>query len=205
MPTSHFEFLVEEPSMEAFLKSWLPRHLPDDRSFHIHVFQGKTDLVRNLRARLASYAKWLPADWRIVVLVDRDDDDCHALKGELEAQCERAALVTRRVLQRADWRAVTCLAIEELEAWYFGEWDAVQSAYPAVSRHIPTNARYRYPDNINGGTWEVFERVMKRSGYFSGGLEKIRAAREIGAYIVAANSKSPSFCHLANVLTEAVQ
>jgi Domain of unknown function (DUF4276) len=205
MPASHFEFLVEEPSMEAFLKSWLPRCLPDDRTFHIHVFQGKTDLLRRLEPRLFGYAAWLPADWRIVVLVDRDNDDCQDLKTQLEDMCARAELATRRVLPGANWRSATCLAIEELEAWYFGEWTAVQTAYSNVSRHIPSNARYRNSDKIMGGTWEAFERVMQRSGYFKGGLEKVRAAREIGAQIEVERSVSPSFRHLAHVLTEAAQ
>ena len=191
--------------MEAFLRSWLPRCLPDDRSFHIHAFQGKTDLLSRLEQRLFGYAAWLPADWRIIVLVDRDNDECRGLKSQLENMCARAGLATRRAHPGANWRGATCLAIEELEAWYFGEWIAVRSAYSTASRHVPAKARYRDSDNIRGGTWEAFERVMQRSGYFKGGLEKVRAAREIGIQIEVERSVSPSFRHLAHVLTEAVQ
>ena len=31
---------------------------------------------KNLEPRLRGYARWLPEDWRIVVMVDRDD--CHS-------------------------------------------------------------------------------------------------------------------------------
>ncbi len=205
MSASHFEFLVEEPSMEAFLKSWLPRHLPSDRSFHIHVFQGKSDLLKRLQARMAGYAKWLPADWRIVILVDRDNDDCSQLKRTLEEVCLGAGLPTRRAVQGVDWRSATCLAIEELEAWYFGEWTAVRTVFSNASPNVPRNARYRNPDNIQGGTWEAFERVMKMSGHFRGGLEKVRAAREIGGQIEVARSGSPSFRYLATIINEAAQ
>jgi len=76
MSAAHLELLVEEPSMEAFLRALLPRLLPQDRSFEVHPFQGKNDLLGKLESRLRGYAAWIPADWRIVVVVDRDDQDC---------------------------------------------------------------------------------------------------------------------------------
>lgn len=63
MAAVHLELLVEEPSMEAFLRGLLPRLLPRDRRFEIHAFQGKDDLLRNLATRLRGYAHWLPPDW----------------------------------------------------------------------------------------------------------------------------------------------
>ena len=81
----HFVFLLEEESMEAFLQVLLPRLLPEACSHETHTFQGKRDLKRKLEARLRGYARWLPENWRIFVLVDRDDDDCEALKDEFEA------------------------------------------------------------------------------------------------------------------------
>lgn len=204
MPASHFEFLVEEPSMEAFLRSWMARHLPESTRFDVKVFQGKSDLLGKLELRLRGYAHWLPDDWRIVVIVDRDEDECLKLKQRLEESCARAGLATRRV-QPSGWRTVTCLAIEELEAWYFGDWAAVVRAYPRVSKQVPVNARYRAPDNIVGGTWEAFQRVLQRYGYFGGGLEKIRAAREIGAQVAASRNLSPSFRNLVRVLDEALR
>lgn len=69
MPAAQFELLVEELSMEAFLRALLPRLFPG-RTFEVHPFQGKNDLLGNLEPRLRSYASWLPEDWRIVVVVD---------------------------------------------------------------------------------------------------------------------------------------
>jgi hypothetical protein len=73
MTALHLELLVEEPSMEAFLRALLPRMLPAGHTFEVHPFQGKDDLLGKLKARLRGYAQWLPEDWRIVVVVDRDD------------------------------------------------------------------------------------------------------------------------------------
>ena len=36
------EFLVEEPSMEAFLRELLPRLLPEGCAFEIRVFRAST-------------------------------------------------------------------------------------------------------------------------------------------------------------------
>ena len=71
MAASHFELLVEEPSMEAFLRAFLPRLLPLGSTFDVHPFQGKTDLLGKIEARLRGYASWLPDDWRIVVVLSR--------------------------------------------------------------------------------------------------------------------------------------
>lgn len=48
MNTGHLEILVEEPSMEAFLRELLPRMLGDKVSFEIYPFQCKGDLLSKL-------------------------------------------------------------------------------------------------------------------------------------------------------------
>lgn len=190
--------------MEAFLSAWLPRFLPSKVTFAIHAHRGKPDLMRKLESRLRAYAAWLPTNYRVVVVVDRDDNDCNDVKKEMEDKCEIAGMGTRRTVG-IGWRCATCLAIEELEGWYFGDWEAVCAAYPGVSQNTSNNARYRNPDEIAGGTWEAFERVMQRAGFFQGGLEKVAAARAIGKCIDVNRSRSSSFCYLAGVLSEAIR
>lgn len=189
--------------MEAFLRSLLPRLLPQDRTFEVHPFQGKNDLLGKLEQRLRGYAAWLPADWRIVVVVDRDDDDCHVLKRQLEAIARRAGLRTRARAGNAPWQLVNRIAIEELEAWHFGDWAAVCSAFPRASSNVPHRQGFRNPDAIVGGTWEAFERVMQARGYFKSGLLKIEAARAIGANVDPARSTSPSFRAFRDSIVEA--
>jgi hypothetical protein len=199
------ELLVEEPSMEAFLRALLPRLLPQDRTFEVHAFQGKSDLLGKLLDRLRGYATWLPDDWRIVVVVDRDDEDCLQLKQRLENFARQARLRTRsRTGGGAPWQLVNRIAIEELEAWYFGEWESVRAAYPRLPASIPSQQRYRDPDGIAGGTWEAFERVVQRHGYFKEGLRKIEAARVLGGLIEVQRSCSPSFCQFREAILEAV-
>ena len=190
--------------MEAFLGALLPRLIPQDRSFEVKVFQGKQDLLGKLEARLRAYAQWMPEDWRLVVVVDRDDDDCLALKRRLEATAATAGLRTRSRARRRPWQLVNRIAIEELEAWYFGDWPAVRTAYPRVSATIPAQRGFRDPDVIAGGTWEAFERVMRRHGYFETGLRKVEAARAIGLHVDPGRSRSTSFTRFYAAIAEAV-
>ncbi|MBK8097407.1 MAG: DUF4276 family protein [Planctomycetes bacterium] len=203
MTAVHLEVLVEEPSMEAFLRGLLPRLLPEDRSFQIYPFEGKADLLRKLPARLRGYARWLPVDWRIVVVVDRDDEDCRELKQRLEQCAFDADLATRTSQSASGWQIVNRIAIEELEAWYFGDWSAVRSVYTRVAATIPSRAAFRAPDAIAGGTWEAFERVLLRYGYFEGGLRKIEAARTIGLAFDPKRCSSPSFRIFRDAILEA--
>jgi hypothetical protein len=189
----HLELLVEEPSAEAFFQVLLPRILPQGCSFAVHVHQGKTDLLGKLEARLKAYAKWLPVDWRLLVIVDRDDGHCKQLKQQMEMITQRAKLLTRAQANHPKWQVVNRVAVEELEAWYFGDWDAVRAAFPRVSEKTVQRQGLRDPDAIKGGTWEAFERELQRAGYFKGGLAKIEAARSIAAHIQPERNRSHSF------------
>jgi len=203
MVARHLEVLTEEPSMEAFLNTLLPRILSEGSTFTVHPFQGKYNLLSKLRNRLRGYANWIPDNYRIMVVVDRDGDDCLQLKEQLEGAAAHSGLVTRSKSDGSAWQVVNRIAIEELEAWYFGDWEAVRIAYPHLPRNIPDLARYRDLDAIKGGTWESFERVMRSHGYFREGLRKVQAAAAISKCMDPARNRSHSFNVFHNVVIEA--
>lgn len=203
-PVEHVELIVEEPSMEAALRVLLPRIL-QGVSFAIYQHQCKDELLSRLPERLRGYAAWLPSAWRIVVLVDRDDDDCNELKARLEQMARQAKLETRsRRGRRNPYAVVNRIVIEELEAWYFGDWDAVRTAYPRVDAAIPSQAKYRNPDAIKGGTWETLERILKAAGYFKTGLRKVELARTVAEHMDPERNKSQSFQAFRSALREMV-
>jgi hypothetical protein len=201
MRVEHLEILVEEPSMETALRLLLPKII-EYASFEIYPHQCKEELIARLPQRLRGYRSWLPASWRILVIVDRDDDDCRDLKEKLEKMARAVGLKTKTMTHGGIYAVVNRLAVEELEAWYFGDWEAVQCAYPRVSHSIPAKAKFRNPDGIKGGTWEALESILNRAGYFAGGLRKIDAARAISSHMVPERNRSRSFQVLRSALLE---
>lgn len=184
---------VEEYSMEAALELLLPRML-GEVEFQIIRFQCKDDLLKKAPKRLQGYASWLPHTWRILVLVDRDDNDCAELKAKLENMAAAAGLLTKTAAGNGQcFQVVNRIAIEELEAWFFGDWEAMQVAYPRIPATIPQKAGFRDPDAIVGGTWEAMERVLKRAGYFSTGLRKLELARAVVMHMELERNGSRSF------------
>ncbi len=183
----NLEILVEEPSMAAALEQLVPRITGPGVRHRSIVHEGKPDLLNRLPGRLRGYRRWLPPDWRIVVLVDEDRQDCHQLKQQLDQASLDAGFVTRHlgVLNR--------VAVEELEAWFFGDIAALHAAYPRVSPTLCSQAGYRDSDAIEGGTWEALERVLQRAGYYSAGLPKIECASRIARHMDPDRNRSKSF------------
>ena len=169
----HLEFLVEEPSAEAALQNLLPKILGTGVSFNIHPHSGKTDLLAKLPGRLSGYRSWLPDDWGLVVLIDEDREDCIRLKRDLEREALRAGLTTQSSGHRGSFEVLNRVAVEELEAWFFGDIPALTTAYPGISPHLGAKRPFRDPDAIKGGTWEALERVLQRAGHHRACLRKI--------------------------------
>ena len=190
----HIEFLLEERSAETVLKILLPKILPVDVSFECRVFGGKHALLTKLPDRLKSYRRWMPEDWRIVVLIDEDRKDCLQLKAQLEEASREANLLTKSsVPPDGNFQVVNRVAIEELEAWFFGDIEALREAYPKISETLQYQKKYRDPDAITGGTYESLERLLIRKGYYKERLPKIAAAQNIAQYMEPSRNRSKSF------------
>lgn len=202
MTVQHLEILVEERSMREFLEVLLPSLLPADRTYNIHPFEGKHDLLKKLLPRLRGYKRWLPSNWRLVVMVDQNGDDCKELKRKLDQTATESGLITRTQASERPWQVVNRIVIEELETWYFGDWEAVRKAYPNVSDSVPKRARYRDPDGIKG-TWEALERILQYNGYFKTGLRKTEVARNVAAHFDPARNRSHSFKVFLDAISEA--
>lgn len=190
----HLEFLVGEDSLEAALTQLLPKILPSNVTSNIHAYRGKPDFLKKVPNRLKGYQASLPPDWKIVVLIDEDREDCLKIKKQLEDIAISAGLITKSSCQKdKSFQVLNRIVIEELEAWFFGDVQAIRQAYPKVSPHLAKQKGYRDPDAIKGGTWEALERVLKKAGYHAGGLEKYKASRDISQYMNPELNRSRSF------------
>ncbi len=184
-------FFVEEQSAEAALIELVPRILHEyDFDYDIFTFQGKHDLLKKLPNRLRAYTHRPGEDWRVIVLIDRDSEDCLVLKGQLE-QMARAANLTTRTVSPGGFRVINRIAVEELESWFFGDVEALVAAYPRVDPNLAKQAAFRNPDAIKGGTAERLESILAHD--HPGGLEKIRAAQDISRHMQPAHNRSASF------------
>lgn len=155
--------LVEGESEEALLKGWLPRFLPPGHSFVIIRHRGKGRLPRDpirvpdirreglldqLPAKLRAYGRSLnPATDRLLVLLDADDDPCVDLKRRL-----------LEILESCNPRPVILfrLAIEETEAFYLGDPQAIRRAFPQAKLQ---RLRSYVQDSVCN-TWELFQTVI---------------------------------------------
>ena len=189
----HIEFFLEEPSTQETLKAILPKILSNDVTFDFLVFEGKDDLLNNLSARLMGY-RWIPDNWRIMVLIDEDRRDCHELKAKLENAADGAGFVTKsNAAPNENFQVVNRLAIEELEAWFFGDVQALHAAYPRIPENLQSKAKYRDPDAIRGGTHEALERILKLANYYKGNVPKREVAQNIAQHMVPSRNRSKSF------------
>lgn len=191
----HLEVLVEELSAEIALGLLVPLIVGPGATVSVHAYQGKRDLLAKLPGRLRGYARWIREnDTRVVVLVDEDRQDCRRLKAALERAAADAGLTTKTAArQQEPFFVLNRLAVEELEAWFFGDCDAIRAAYPGVPASLENGRRFRDPDAVAGGTWEQLEKVLQDAGYHPGGLAKTVAAREIAAHMDPDRNRSTSF------------
>ncbi len=190
----HFEILVEEFSAEKVLHNILPKLITGEHTYNIITYQGKHDMLKKLPGRLKAYSKWIPENYILLILIDRDSQDCHELKANLEQIALKANLRTKSNSGSDEKFSVLIrIIVEEMESWFFGDANAVRKAYPRVSDNFERKANYRVPDLIKGGTWEALERILKAAGYFKTGLRKLECANEISKYMEPLNNRSKSF------------
>ncbi|MHA6718986.1 DUF4276 family protein [Sphingomonas sp. RS6] len=199
---------VEEPSMEAFLRDFLPRVLPNTALWRPINHGSKPQLLKELPKRLRGYAS-TPLAFRplALVLIDRDEDDCKALKAQLEAAAQDAGLIHKSQADGVEFDVVNRIVVEELEAWYFGDAIATAAAWPGVKPTFASSARYRNPDAIKGGTHEAFLRVLHGAGHWKDQtrLPKVESARRMAAHIDPARNSSRSFQHFLSGLNALVE
>lgn len=190
----HIEFLIEESSAEIVLNEIIPRIIGDETTFKIHDFRGKSNLIKNLPNRMKGYGNIIKHQegLRIVILIDKDKQNCQELKQILEEIAAQAGLTTPSTSK--SFKVLNRIVVEELEAWFFGDVKALREAYPKVPESLANRRSYRIPDEIKGGTWEALERILSSAGYYEKGfMPKTEVARNIAPFMEPEINSSKSF------------
>lgn len=166
-------FLLEEPSMKYFLDELLPRILPEDVEYQLIPHHGKRDLEKSIPKKLRGWNE--PRDIRFVILHDQDNKDCLELKQSLVALC-----------QETDKPVLVRIACQELEAWYFGDVNALAEAYgnPRL-KNVSGQKKYRVPDQIPSPKEALYKLIPEH--------QQIEGARRIAPHMDIEHNTSVSF------------
>jgi hypothetical protein len=212
----HLEVLVEDSSGKQLLDCLVPKVLGEWGSSHtwrVHPYKGigrippglqgssepsKRILLDQLPRLLKGYGR-TPGIDAVVVVLDSDERNCAAFLTELKtmlAGCEPAPNTLFR------------LAIEEVEAWYFGDRSALLAAYPRAK----TKVLDTYVQDSVCGTWEKLadaiypggSTAIRKSGWPKPGEVKHEWAARLGPLMDIAHNASPSFCKFRDGLLRLV-
>ncbi|WAE72032.1 DUF4276 family protein [Streptomonospora nanhaiensis] len=191
---TELEVLVEEESaallLRRNLRSWLG--CGSETIIKVRPFKGKPALLQKLPVVLEGYAalRRNGHDVRVLVLVDQDADDCSVLKGQLEDMACEAGLGTRQTSRGRPFVVVNRMAVRELENWYFGDWEAVRSAFPKIRVQAPAEYRNN-ADRRDKKTSDVFEKMLVSAGIRN--ASKPDWADRVGPCMDPARNSSASF------------
>lgn len=213
----HVEVLVEDASGKKFLEIILPMLWGDHGAPHtwrVHAYKGVGHVPRGLKsgadparrvllnrlpALLKGYDK-TPGIDAVVVVVDVDQRDCRVFLEELRQLAIDCGLRTMPMYR---------LAIEEMEAWYLGDREAVLKAWPGAKVDVLN----RYVQDSVCGTWEVLadaihpggSDAIRKDGWPLPGELKNRWAEQIAPLMNIECNESPSFAKLRDGLRRLVQ
>lgn len=216
----HFEILVEDQSGEKALNILIPKIIDlgsNKNTFKIHAYRGIGSIPKNLTSSVdaskrqllnllpsllrgygktfESYGDHYPA--ALIIIVDLDNKCLADFQQEL-----------LDILNTCNPRPLTrfCFSIEEGEAWFLGDINAIKSAYPDAKNHILS----AYVNDSICGTWELLadalyaggHQALKDEGWMRAGEEKSNWAKNISPHMDVQNNKSPSFCYFRDKLQE---
>lgn len=137
----HFEILVEDISGKTALEILIPKIISDKNTFNIHFYKGIGRIPQGLKSSSDPKSRILldqiprliqgygntfagyPANYSAVLIIICDLDD----------RC--LSVFRRELLDCVDKCAVKpetyfCIAIEEGEAWYLGDINAIKNCLP---------------------------------------------------------------------------
>ncbi|MCP5538640.1 MAG: DUF4276 family protein [Akkermansiaceae bacterium] len=157
-------FLLEEASIKEVIGAMVKSLYPDwieGLNWLALSFSGKSDLEKNIRKKMESWGYNQPT---FIIVRDNDGGDCESVKAKL------VGLATNH--SGHDFKVrIVC---QELEAWFIGDLDAVERAYPdSKAAALKGKAKYRDPDSVGNAADEIHK--------ITGVVTKVDRAKQIAA------------------------
>lgn len=178
--------------MREALRRLLPTMLPKSVGFDVIDLGSKSQFLKNVPARLEGYRYWLPADRRVVLLLDADQDDCGMLRRTLDEFASQAELTAASVSGQRDGQVLARIVVEMLEAWFFGDPAAVAAAYGKEFETMGNKRNLRIPDEIRDPSRRLGE-LLRQVPKHRGGLKKAELARDVAEHMNVDVNTSTSF------------
>ncbi|MCU0327230.1 MAG: DUF4276 family protein [Spirosomaceae bacterium] len=172
------EFLLEEPSMENFLREILPKVLPNGYTLNENCFlrphNGKSDLMNSIPKKVKAFSNFYEPV-KIVILHDQDSNDCKELKRIIQDICQ----------SNGNCPVMIRIVCKELESWYLGDMSAIEKVYPKFkARNYQNKEKFRNPDLCN-----AFDELRKLIPEIQKGF----ASKNIPKYLNITQNQSISF------------
>ena len=200
--------LVEGTSDVPPVREILTRRigLTGGSDFVIHPHKGKGSIPANphdrpspweqqllplLPSKLRAYGKNSP-EHAVIVVIDADRDDCHALKQSLLSLYQSINPRPEKVLFR--------IAVEEMESWFIADTNAVAQAYPKAQI---ANLQAIPPDSIVDA-WEKLASALGLNPSNCSGADKEEWAKDISPHLNLDAPMSPSLNTLISGLERIV-
>jgi hypothetical protein len=211
----HFEILVEDISGKAALEILIPKIISDEHTFNIHAYKGvgrippgltpssdpkRRILLDQIPKLIQGYGNTFagyPPSYHaaLVIICDLDERCLSNFRRELLDCVDKCVIKPETYF---------CIAIEEGEAWYLGDIDAIKTAYPNVRGHVLNS----YVNDSICGTWEKLADAifpngaqgLSRLGWQAVGKEKMAWATNISPHMNVDINQSPSFCYFREKL-----
>ncbi|MDM8560670.1 DUF4276 family protein [Candidatus Parabeggiatoa sp. HSG14] len=184
-------FLVEDYSMRKFLEGVLPRLGFEEHLFEIKHHRGKEDLISHLDNTIPTLSKRAQ---QIIVIIDRDKQDCIALKNKIKEKMVRCSCEYK-----------VRIACYELEAWFLGDMEAIAKCSPRFKANsFQGKKKYRDVDNIEKPS-SVIEQIVP--DWKNRHVSKPKFAEEI-AYVVSLekqNVEKANRSHSFHILLETLR
>lgn len=202
----HFEILTEDASGKIALEILLVKILGtygNPHTYRFHHYKGvgripanmtvkanprKRLLLDRLPSILRGYGKSLGSDSCVAVIIDSDRKDCKAFKAELNSILRSCNPSPNSLIR---------IAVEEIEAWYIGDKEALVKAYPNAKLHVLDS----YIQDSVCGTWEKLADAiypggsveLKKAGWPIIGQVKCTWAADCAKHMDIERNSSPSF------------
>lgn len=214
----HFEILVEDISGKKTLDILIPKIIDTHNyknTFNVIFYKGigcipknlnpkadpqKRQLLSQLPRLVQGYGKtWNSSNYNgvLIIVCDLDKRCLKKFRQEL-LDC----------VNKCNSKPLTyfCIAIEEMEAWFLGDFSAIQKAYPKTKLQVLQT----YKQDSICDTWEKLADAIFKGGYQklsqqggnAIGTEKSNWAEKITPYIDVDKNVSPSFRYFTEKLRQ---